>query len=215
MYIKSPINSFFNLYHLKKYIKDIDGFISGGCFKNVFKHQKIRDIDIFFRNQDDFDKAVKFYSSNYKKMFENDNCIAFSDHKNGMQIELVRSIFGTPEEITDNFDFTIVKASLVKTEVNKLLEESITQADNLLGDEPEVEFNYEFIYHDKFFEHLLCNKLVIDDKMPKSVATFNRVLKYTGYGFGLCRESKIKLVEAIKAEGNSNDINGELYFGFD
>ena len=119
MYIKSPINSFFNLYHLKKYIKDIDGFISGGCFKNVFKHQKIRDIDIFFRNQDDFDKAVKFYSSNYKKMFENDNCIAFSDHKNGMQIELVRSIFGTPEEITDNFDFTIVKASLVKTEVNK------------------------------------------------------------------------------------------------
>ena len=215
MFIKSPINTFFHLYPLKRYLKGIDGFISGGCFKNVFKHQKIRDIDIFFKNQEDFDKAVKFYKSKYKKAFENDNCIAFTDSKNGMQIELVRSIFGIPEEIMDNFDFTIVKACLVKTDVNKQLEEDINQAADLLGEKPENEFNYDFIYHDKFFEHLLCNKLVIDDRMPKSVATFNRVLKYTGYGFGLCRESKIKLVEAIKAEGNSNDINGELYFGFD
>ena len=195
MYIKSPINSFFNLYHLKKYIKDIDGFISGGCFKNVFKHQKIRDIDIFFRNQDDFDKAVKFYSSNYKKMFENDNCIAFSDHKNGMQIELVRSIFGTPEEITDNFDFTIVKAAYY----------------NPPKDEQEI----QFIFHPDFFEHLLLKRLVLDDAIPRAVATLNRSWKYASYGFGLCRESKVKLSNEIINKGVVDDINGDLYFGYD
>ena len=78
MFIKSPINTFFHLYPLKKYLKGIDGFISGGCFKNVFKHQKIRDIDIFFKNQEDFDNLpsaasiynlVKYYL-NRKKVVE-------------------------------------------------------------------------------------------------------------------------------------------------
>ena len=153
-------------------------------------------MNFFFFNEEGFKKAVEVFQGKYKKTYENDNCIAFYDKKEKIQIELVRSTFGTPEETMMKFDFTIVKACLYKY---KKEEEDV----------------FEFLYHPKFFEHLHCNKLVIDDGMPKPVATFNRVLKYTRYGFGLCRESKIKLVNAIITEGNINDINGELYFGFD
>lgn len=196
MFIKSPINTYFSLHRFKKYLNGVDGFITGGCFKDIFNNKEVRDIDMFFFNEEGFKKAVDIFKDKYKKVYENDNCIAFYDKKGGIQIELVRSIFGTPEEVMMQFDFTIVKACLHKYE-------------------KEGEEVFEFLYHPKFFEHLHCNKLVIDDGMPKPVATFNRVLKYTRYGFGLCRESKIKLINEIITRGDVTDINGELYFGFD
>ena len=241
MYIKSPINSFFQLNQLKRYLKDIDGaFISGGCFKNIFKNEPVKDIDIFFFNQQYFEDAVDEYEYNtkYSKLFENDNCIAFKHKKNHTQVELIRSIFGTPEEIMNNFDFTIVKACLLKSTqlpiypsstqsviINSPLTIPIDLFEELRSIPPAIDFieeeanineeSWDFIYHDKFFEHLLLNKLVIDNQIPKSVATFNRALKYAGYGYGLCRESKVKLANAIIQTGDVEDINNDLYFGWD
>lgn len=39
------------------------GFIVGGCFKNIFNHEKVKDIDIFFEKQTDFDDAVAYFDS--------------------------------------------------------------------------------------------------------------------------------------------------------
>ncbi len=199
MYIKTPINAYSQLYKYRKYLDKINGYIAGGSFKDIFSNKNVRDIDIFFYTKEDFEYAVKYYKtcSKFKKSYENDNCVAFYDKKSSLTIELIKSIFGELEKVISQFDFTIVKIALERTT-------------NDLG-----EVNYTLIHHARFFEHLHLNKLVIDEGMPKSVATFNRVLKYTRYGFNLCRESKIKLVEEIKSNGDIIDINGDLYFGFD
>ena len=194
---KSPINSFSKLHKLKKYLKDIDGYIAGGCFKNIFTEEKIRDIDIFFCDEGAFERAVKVYDDRYtKRKYENDNCIAYYDKYSKTVIELVKKQYSPASDIISKFDFTIVKAALHKVKRDDTVD-------------------FEFIYHPKFFEHLVCKKLVIDDSMISASATFNRSLKYTKYGYGLCRESKLDLLKAIIETGNPEDINNEMYFGFD
>jgi hypothetical protein len=164
---------------LYSYIKDTKGFIAGGCFKDIFSDNKARDIDVFFENEGDYKKAVKLYKTkkNFKKIYSNDNCTGYKDLKNNVGIELVKSIFGTPKEVLEQFDFTIVKAAYYNP--------------------PKDEKELQFIFHPDFFEHLFLKRLVIDDTIPKAVATLNRSWKYAAYGFGLCRESKIILTIII------------------
>ena len=38
---------------LQKYVKGTKGFIAGGCFKDLFLGKKLRDVDIFFQNEED------------------------------------------------------------------------------------------------------------------------------------------------------------------
>jgi hypothetical protein len=94
-----------------------------------------------------------------------------------------------------NFDFTITKFSLYSFEENQ-----------------ETMFNVVFV--DTFFEDLSTNKLVIDDKLLFPVSTFERSYRYRDYGFGLCKESKSKLLEALKT-ANTDDLSNDLYFGID
>lgn len=183
---------------LKKYIKYNKGFIAGGTFKNLFLGEKVRDIDIFFENEEDFLQAEDEYkrSKNFKISYKNDNCIAFYEKSTSITVELVKSQFYPVEEMISKFDFTIVKIALYKIE-------------------NEDSTDYKLVYHPQFFEHLLSKRLVIDEGMVDSVATFNRALKYAGYGYGLCYRSKIKLVEGIIDNGNIESISSQLYFGFD
>lgn len=46
------IENFRQLNKLKKYIDGIDGFIAGGVFKNIFNNEPIKDVDIFFENEE-------------------------------------------------------------------------------------------------------------------------------------------------------------------
>ncbi len=197
-----PAFNYVELNGLQEYVKGTKGFIAGGCFKDLFRGKKLRDIDIFFENETDYEKAVKKYNkkcsvktSKLKKIYTNDNCTGYRDIKKKINIELIKSIFGTPQAVIEQFDFTIVKAAYF----------------NPPSDEQEI----QFLYHPDFFEHLMLKRLVIDEGMPKAVATLNRTLKYTKYGFGLCRESKIKLTNEVIEKGVVEDINGDLYFGFD
>ena len=190
----------FNYPQLKKlyfYIKGTKGFIAGGCFKDIFLGNKVRDIDIFFENEEDYKNALKVYKSkkDFKKIYSNDNCTGYKDTKNGIGVELIKSVFGTPEEVLNQFDFTIVKAAYF----------------NPPNDEQEI----QFMYQPNFFEHLLLKRLVIDDTIPRPAATLNRSWKYASYGFGLCRESKIKLTNDLVERGVVDDINKDLYFGYD
>lgn len=192
-----PAFNYVELKGLQKYVKSTKGFIAGGCFKDLFSGKQTRDIDIFFENETDYTAAVKVYSGkkNLKKIYENDKCTGYRDTENNIGVELVKSIFGTPESVISQFDFTIVKAAYFNP--------------------PSQEQSIQFIYHPDFFEHLTLKRLVIDEGMPRAVATLNRTWKYAKYGFGLCRESKVKLTNEIIEKGVVDDINGDLYFGFD
>lgn len=193
---------FFRLRILDKYMEGHKGYIAGGAFKNLFNKEKIRDVDVFFENEDDFKQADKLFSENkeYQKHYTNDNCHAYKHVETKTVVELVKTRFSKPEDLLRIFDFTIVKAAYFKQE------------------NEDGGVNYKIMYVDRFFEDLHQKKLVVDGdwkNIPHPVNTFERTYKYQRYGYNLCRESKIKIIEMLRNLQGEIDLSGALYFGID
>lgn len=203
-------HNFRQLFFLEKFLMGHEGFIAGGCFKNIFNNQKIKDIDIFFYSKTDFEIAVKHYRDLIKenpdkwiKSYENKKVWAVYSVTDEVRIELIKSVFGDPEKIISGFDFSITKFAYYINEENI--------------DEDDYIAQFEVIYHEDYFEHLQMKRLVLDDEIPFPVSTFNRSYKYQSYGYGLCKESKIKLIEALRNIElfNTEELGKSLYAGRD
>lgn len=180
-YIISDPDHIFALRQLDKFMIGHRGFIAGGCFKNIFNNEPIKDIDVFFKSIKDFNDTVVYFrnSEDFEPYYESKNVTAFRHKASGVSVELVQTIFGTPEEVISEFDFTVVKFAYYK-------------------EETEDELTYKAIYHKDFFEHLHLKRAIIDDKIPKPMSTFNRMLKYRKYGYVPCVETKQKLINALR-----------------
>lgn len=191
-------DAFYKCKKLDIFMTGHKGFIAGGCFKNIFTDQKIKDVDIFFERIEDWNEALNYYKSqtqDFSFVYENDNATGFKHIKSNQKLEIIKSRFGKPEELIRNFDFTIAKFAYYKDTSNDDVE-------------------YKFIYHPDFFEHLTLKKLVMDESSLFPVNTFERSYKYQRYGFGMCRETKQKLLKLLQG-ANVDDIGSSLYFGFD
>lgn len=195
-------DNFLQIRWLDKYMECHKGFIAGGCFKNILSGERVKDIDIFFENADAFDDAVDLFRSDdyvaagWSCRYENEKTIAFQKTGEHIWIELIRSEFGTPEQILRSFDFTVTKMAYYKKIV-------VSDA----GSHFEESLEYRLLYHQDFFEHLFMKRLVLDENIPFPISTWERTYRYKGYGFNMCRESKKKLLEAIK---NTNINNEDL-----
>lgn len=211
-FIEKDSSRYFKIRFLDIYMAGHNGFIAGGCFKNIFLNEKIKDVDIFFENISDFNNAVNYYLNNddYVESYENTNTKAFKNTKTNIRVELVRSQFGTPKEILEKFDFSITKFCYYKKELpvefdgNNMME--------VLNNESTI--NYSVIMHEDFFDDLINKKLVLEPNILFPVSTFERTLRYTKYGYGLCRESKFNLLNALKTAEITN-LSADLYFGLD
>ena len=197
--VTKDIDVFPQIKFLLQYLEGHSGFIAGGCFKNIFNNERVKDIDIFFNDYNDFDKAVVFFENNknHKLVYENANAVSFRNLTTSIRVELIKKIVGLPVDILNNFDFSITKFAVFTC-----------------GTEVSGKKLYSCLFHKDYFEHLMCKKLVIDDLIPFPISTFNRVLRYAKYGYTLCRESKVKLIEKIK-QSEVQDIDFGLYDGVD
>lgn len=205
MIIELDIRNLSMLNWLSDYLIGHKGFICGGCFKNIFNGEKAKDLDIFFRNEYDWANAVDYFNKESNKFvfyYENKKVKAYKNKQTGVVIELCRTIFGTPKEIIKQFDFTITKFAYYSDE-----------SEDDLG---ETHVEIKCVCDDKFFEHLHLKRLVIDEKIPFPMATFERVLRYVRYGYLPCRETKLKLAKAIsKLPKEAIEVSDSLYNGMD
>jgi hypothetical protein len=141
-------------------------------------------------------------SGEFTSTYTSDNVCGFRHNKSGVAVELVRTIFGTPEEIISQFDFTVAKFAYYKELVEEETDESV--------------WEYKAVYHPQFFEHLHLKRLIIDDRIPFPMSTFNRVLRYRKYGFVPCVETKQKLINALRNLPESEVlVPTNFYEGFD
>lgn len=220
MIIELKRDNFFMLNWLEEYLIGHKGFVCGGCFKNIFNGEKVKDLDVFFKTEKDWNEAVQYFDersvgygfdnealtekeAEYRFHYENSKVKAYKHLKTGMTVELCRSIFGEPEKIISDFDFTITKFAYYKEEV----EDEETH---------ETHIESKIICDDKFFEHLHLKRLVIDDKVLYPMSTFERVLRYAKYGYFPCSETKIKLAKAIKELPDETiTVSNSLYDGVD
>lgn len=207
--VKEILN-FRQLYFLDKFLIGHKGFVAGGCFKNIFNKQAVKDIDMFFESKEDFNDAVKYFKDlikenpeEWRKSYENKNVWAIYSEKDKLIIELVRSVFGSPEKIISDFDFSVTKFAYYRNEDNIDVEDYMAQ--------------FEVMYHEDYFEHLQMKRLVLDDEIPFPISTFNRSYKYNSYGYNLCKESKIKLITSLREIDvlNEDELGKSLYEGKD
>jgi len=184
---------------LDEYMVGHKGYIAGGCFKFLFmgkfsdKLNRLSDVDVFFETYPDLIEGEMYFANTEKFnfVFSNGNVKRFRHKEFGTVVELILSRTGKPENMISSFDFTITKAAYTRDE----------------------DGTYKFLHHPKFFEHLLNQKLVIDNDCPFPLSTFNRTYKYRDYGFRLCGESKQKLVAALQGQQVTN--TNDFYAGID
>ena len=206
MIIKKERGNYFKTYFLDEYLDGHNGFIAGGCFKDIFNNKKPKDVDVFFSDMTEWTRADSYFSDSedYAFCYENDNVKCFTNKKTGIKVELCCKIFGTPEEIIKQFDFTITKMAYSR---EKTLDP--------FGEEEESTETY-LTFDDMFFEHLHLQRLVIDDQINYPMSTFERILKYSKYGFFPCMETKIKICTAIHdLPIEQIEVSGNLYEGVD
>lgn len=241
MLIKESRDNYWMLNWLDEFMMGHKGFICGGCFKNIFNKEKVKDLDIFFESREDFKKAVEYYDSKtagywideddelseekaeYKFLYENKNVKAYVHKKTDVRIELCCKIFGTAEDILNQFDFTIAKFAYYKEEVEDETGAEVEEPfdDDIFGEKADIvsvkkHIEYKILVHDKFFEHLHMKRLVTDDKIPFPMSTFERAFRYAKYGYFPCKETKMKMARAIKGLSDEQlKVSESLYDGMD
>lgn len=211
-FVISDPEHIFALRQLDKFMIGHRGFIAGGCFKNLFNGERFKDVDVFFRDRADFQLAVSGLTDceDFEPLYTSENVNAFRHKKSGVTLECVQSIFGTPEEIISQFDFTVAKFAYYK--------ELVKEADPFALEDETIEsvWEYKAVYHPQFFEHLHLKRLIIDDKIPFPMSTFNRVLRYRKYGFVPFVETKQKLINALRnLPEEDTKVPQNFYEGFD
>lgn len=235
MLVKQERDNFWLLNWLDEFMTGHKGFICGGCFKNIFNHEKVKGLDIFFKNRTDFDEAVQYFDSQsrgyegkdkgteiYQFYYENDNVKAYKHVEKGITIELCCKIFGTAEDILNNFDFTVTKFAYYKEEVEDETGAEYDGVSTVLNPDmggykkPQMHIEYKILHDDKFFEHLHLKRLVADNKIPYPMSTFERMLRYAKYGYFPCRETKMKIVKALRDLSEQQvELSESLYDGMD
>lgn len=197
--IDTPDN-FWQIRWLDKYMEGHKGFVAGGCFKNILSGERVKDIDIFFESESDFQEAIDLFNDEkhqkegWKFKYRNEKVCAFQKEGEKVWVEFIESEFGKPEEILRSFDFTVAKMAYYKEPKYEEKEDDYFP----FSSASIVAYEYKLLYHEKFFEHLHMKRLVIDENIPFPVSTWERSYRYKGYGYNMCRETKKKLLQALK-----------------
>lgn len=234
MLIKQQRENFWILNWLDEFMIGHKGFICGGCFKNIFCHERVKDLDIFFKCKNDFDDAIQYFDSmtigyegkdkrseKYSFYYENPNVKAYKHIRTGIVLELCCKIFGSEEEIINQFDFTIVKFAYYKEEVEDktgaVVEENTSYVKLIESDDiQQTHIEYRVLHDDKFFEHLHLKRLVIDNDIPFPISTFERMFKYSKYGYFPCKETKMKMIHSLRELTHEGvELSDSLYDGMD
>lgn len=203
---KRDVFNFAKIRWLDEFMTGHKGFIAGGCFKNIFNAEKVKDLDVFFESEQDFAAADSYYSSRpelWYLYYENKKVKAYrqlGEYRKPITVELIRNVYGTAEEILNMFDFTITKFAYYK---------------EIVQDEEGDHTEYKVLCHDRFFEHLQLKRLVVDDKLPFPVSTFERMLRYAKYGYFPCKETKLRIIAGIREVEGVDGLSESLYDGLD
>lgn len=151
-YKENTPDNFWQIRWLDRYMEGHNGFIAGGCFKNILSGERVKDIDVFFESNDDFQDAVDLFNSDsyvkdgWKFKYRNEKACAFQKDGEKAWIEFIESEFGTPEEILRSFDFTVAKMAYFKKPKYDNSDDDIP-----FSSEKIVGYEYRLLHHENFF----------------------------------------------------------------
>lgn len=155
--------------------------IAGGSMLSLWLDKPINDIDLFFENENEFLKCLKYFNEVVGECdYETPNAVRFV-HK-GMKYDLIRKEFGTPNEIISNFDFYNCAIAVTKDNVYALshtLESINTNSLMLIGE------NYKI----------------------NPTSTMKRVVKYAKKGFNVDNKILLTILSEIRIQTEESFMN--------
>ena len=154
--------------------------VAGGSILSLVNGQKMKDVDVFFISESQFDDAVvKSECRDLGTILRDDESV-LSFLLGDTKFDFVKKIYGSPEEILSEFDFTVSCAAVS---------------------------NNGFHHHKLFWQHLHFNKLALSGDTPFPSSTLRRMQKYIKRGFTMCIDDTMELASRI--QNSSEEINIE------
>jgi len=94
--------------------------VSGSyAIKYIYSPKSIpNDLDIYFTNQQDFDRALTLLTHKHKNIYETSNAVSFND----ISVQLIKKDFLPPEELILNHDLFNVACAITKDKIFTTLE---------------------------------------------------------------------------------------------
>lgn len=182
------------LQELHSYSTPIQCWVAGGALKSYFLGENPTDIDLFFPDNNEFQRGILHFRD-YEEMkggkeakiiFENDNVIKYK--YKGKIFDLVKKHFKDPQETINQFDFTVTCAA--------------TDGD-------------KFYQHPSFFIDLAKKQLMVNN-LPYPLSTMWRMQKYMLKGYRMCKEEMLKVAQALQDPKNiifNTDSESNVNFG--
>ena len=163
------------------------GCVAGGFFKDYFSGKKPKDIDLYFKDSESASMTEKaIANSGATKIFVSESVTRYKNKL--ITIDVVTKLFGTPEEIIAEFDFTICKFAVYR------------QGNNFMA-----------IYHKDFFLDLHAKKVSAKDTpMKYPVSSLKRLLRYCQYGYTPDDDTVLLIAEGIN-QLDESDLAEEFY----
>jgi len=167
---KSPkkVKEYFDKVVINEMPKDIDFWIAGGSVADAFTNGKASgDIDMYFPNQENFDKALKHFKSKGEVVYDEENSIKIKTPK--IEVDLVKNFAPSKEDTVSQFDYTVCTGTV---------------------DREGVHFNKEFMY-------ALKNKKLQVNSLCNPIGAIKRIKKYAKRGYDLSNRELQKIVNKI------------------
>jgi hypothetical protein len=86
--------------------------LAGGTINSIYSGRSINDLDFYLRDETKLQDAIAYMESVFgKPVYKSDNALTYkrASGKNEYEVQLITRFYGTPEEILNTFDFTIVQ----------------------------------------------------------------------------------------------------------
>ena len=154
-----------------KIFKNIDIMIAGGSLISLLNDTSVNDYDIFFKSENDYNKAKKLLinNRNYIHTFIGPNGNKYTNDK--YTFDLVHSIFfKNKTDLINHFDFTINQIAIDKNGI---------------------------VYSNRFEDDFKNKKLVLNN-IPIPGSTLKRLVKYLNKDYKINNTELEKLYKAIK-----------------
>lgn len=152
--------------------KEIKCWIAGGSVRDYFMGVPVKtDIDLFFPNQEEYDKTSNFFKEKEAEIkWESDNGMKVV-YKN-KTFDLVKLFFKDPQDTINNFDFTVSMFAVDK--------------DNI------------YIGETSFID--LSKRQLMINKITYPASTTSRMVRYLKKGFNICNGELYKIIKSIQNE---------------
>lgn len=158
-------------------LKKHGAMLAGGAINSLFSGRAVSDLDLYLKDVTTFEALQKDLEQHgYKTVFTTDNAVTMTrkGKKRTYEIQIITRFSGTPQDILDTFDFTIVQGLYDFT-------------------------TSKFHFAPNFLKHIAQRKLVYSGKSKYPICALYRTKKYGERGYRLPGTTIVQISLAIHA----------------